>query len=96
MVWLECVSECGHWPDRVWLDIDWELWSRLGGKCVCGEWLGNAELVSLAFGLQKGRFSAGITTGLQGKSVWLRVGSVCLHCIAADPWLVENLWRDRI
>ena len=58
--------------------------------------MGIAKLVNIAFGLQKGRFSAGITTGLQGKSSVLKVGSVCLRCIAADPWVVGNMWRDRI
>ena len=63
---------------------------------MCGEWLGSAEQVSIAFGRQTGRLSTGITTGLQGESVCLRVGSVYLHRIAAYPLLVENLLATSI
>ena len=35
--------------------------------------------------------SSGIAINLQGESVCLRMGSVCLHSIAADLWLCEKL-----
>ena len=53
------------------------------------EWLGKAGRASIAFGLQTGRFSTGISTGLQGESVCWGMGSVCLNRIAAYPWLVK-------
>ena len=67
------------------MDIGWEIWLRLMGGRIRAKWLGKAGRASIAFGLQRGRFSAGIYTGLQGESVCWGMGSVCLIRIAADP-----------
>ena len=59
--------------EQFWVDIDWQIWLRLMGGCIRVKWLGKAGRVSIAFGLQRGRFSNGITTGLQGRAfagVW--------------------------